>query len=181
LGELQAVLDRTDPDLVEGYSNFTTKEIRQYIKFLSSIISDCEMLTENKKRENKPRKKAPVSADKKVSKLKYKKFDPDLQISSVNPVDIIGAKIVWLFNTKYRKLCCVIATDESGLSVKGTTIEDFSDESSQKIVKKPNEVLPAILKSGKRDFKKVFDSIKNKPSSITGRVNSDVIILKAFK
>ena len=45
-----------------------------------------------------------ASKGKQVSKLKFLKKDDNLKLVSINPEDIIDAKELWVYQTKYRKL-----------------------------------------------------------------------------
>ena len=101
------------------------------------------MILETSKVERKPRKKE-VNITKLVSKLKYQKKDSALSLVSTNPVDIVGAKEVWIYNTNTRKMGKYIANDLTGLTVKGTSILNFSPHSAEKTLRKPKEQLAAI-------------------------------------
>jgi len=180
--EINFAIQKEDEQLVESYSHWSKKELSEYLKFVGGIISDCSNYGSNVKTTRKTKKKKVISADKKVAKLQYKKEDTESKIVSVNPTEIISATQLWIYNTKYKKLGVYYANDESGFSIKGTTIDNFNDITSiSKTLRKPLEVLPLVAKGKKTDLKKIMSSIKTKEDKLTGRINSETILLKVVK
>jgi hypothetical protein len=180
--ELKLVISKKDDDLVEGYSNFKKTELKNYYDLVQSILDDCSKIIDNKKITKKPRKKKAVSLDKKVAKVQYKKDDKDFKLVSINPVDIIGSKQLVVFNTKTKKLGIYISKDDSGFSIKGTTLENFDDLLSvSKTLRKPLDVLPLVSKAKKTELKKIMNGINAKDSPLNGRINSDTILIKVIK
>ncbi len=180
--ELLSAYNKTDEQLVEGYSLFKKTELRGFVGFITAIIDDCEKLINNAKVTRKPKKKKAVPAVKKVSKIKFKKEDTEYKVVSINPADIIGASQLWIFNTKTKKLGIYMCIDGSGLSVKGSSIEGFDEHLSiQKTLRKPLDILATISTSKKTELKKVMNSITGKEFPLNGRINSDTILLKAMK
>lgn len=180
--EAQELMEWQDPDLKEAYSHFNVKMRKDFLAFFEKINSACDTLIETGKAKRKPRKPKAISREKLVSKLKYKINDSDLGIGSINPVEIIDASEVWVFNTKNRKLGVYKkATISLGLNVKGTSIKDFSDTASwQKTLRKPAEQLKLFKGSAKTKFQSAFDNIKATETKLNGRMNEHTLILKAF-
>ena len=170
-----------DDEFKEAYSCFTKTELKKYVTFIEQIITDANMIVGNAKVTKKPRKTKKPSADKLVAKLIYKKEDIEYKVVSINPSDIIGAKQLWVFNTKTRKLGVYHAWTDGGLTIKGTTINGFTDNSCSKTLRKPNDVLQALSKAAERKYKSIFADIKSAEQELTGRINSDTILLKVFK
>jgi hypothetical protein len=105
-----------------------------------------------------------------------------LGLTSVKSTDIIGALQLWVYNTKNRKLGVYNAEDAGGFSVKGSTITNFSESKSiQKTLRKPEAMLPDVLKGGKVFLRNVMDGIRAVESKLNGRLNKDVILLKVVK
>ncbi len=182
LREYNEVQNSKDAQVKEGYSNFNKKQLKELISLVELILSDLDRIVHNAKVTRKPRKKKSVSVEKVLSKIQYKKTDEDLKISSINPSDILGSSQLWVFNTKTRKLGCYYAKDQSGFSIKGTTLLNFNEESSvQKNVRKPDVIIPDIIKSGKIAIKKLFVAINSVEQQLTGRLNADTILLKVIK
>jgi hypothetical protein len=182
LTELQEAEKTKDPDLKYAYRHFTKKKFKERIALFSGIISDCESIITNKRKSvvRKPRKTKPKSADKVVSKIKYQKEDTNLKIASIDPAKIVGAKELWVFNTKYNVLAHYWS--EQGLSVKGTTLQGVdAGRSKQKKLRKPADVLPGITSSTSKAAERAFEAVKTKEATPNGRINEFTVILRAIK
>ena len=182
LNEYTEVQNSKDAQIKEGYSNFSKKNLKELTTLIETILSDLDRIVHNAKIIRKPRKKKSISVEKILSKIQYKKADESLKIVSINPSDVLGSSQLWVFNTKTRKLGCYFAKDQTGFSIKGTTILNFNEETSvQKNVRKPDVTIPEVIKSGKVAVKKLFAAINSVEQQLTGRLNSDTILLKAIK
>lgn len=180
--EVKEVVAGKDEQLVEGYSNYNKTEIKKLNQFLQLVLADCNKFTSNAKVAKIPRKKKVVPLSKKILKLVFKKDDPEYKIVSVKPESIIGCQSLWVFNTKTRKLGVYVAKDGAGLSVKGTTIENYDETLSiNKIVRKPLEVIPDVVKGKKTILKKIMANITSVASPLNGRINCDVVLLTTIK
>jgi len=179
--ELQEALTGKDDQLKEGYSRLTKPQLRRYLEFVGTIISDAESIAQVNKATRKPRKSKEKSADQLTSKMRYLKESGPYKIASVDPARIIKAQILVVFNCKYRKLGVYVAVDSSGLSVKGNTITNYDTEKSMsKTLRKPEDILPTVLNTGKLAFNKLFAGIKSSTMTLTGRINTDTILVKTF-
>jgi hypothetical protein len=175
--------------LKEGYSHLSKKQAQLYLEGLKTLVGACMLVIDTSKAQRKPRKRV-RSVEKIVSKLKYKINDDKFQLASISPTEIIGASELWVFNTKNRKLGRYMAKNPdplgtrregSGLSVKGTTIQGFHEETSiQKTLRKPEDTLGEFKKAGKIKLRKFLDEIATTDTKLNGRINSDTIILKAI-
>lgn len=173
-------LQNPDAQIKEAYG----KKLKFAQTFFASIIEDCDRYVGNKNttRVRKPRvaKEKPVT--KIVEQVKYQKEHAPLKLVSANPIEIVKANSVWLYNTKYNTISVIYAQGPAGLSVKGTTIIGFDPETSiTKTLKKPEENLKIVLSGGKIIIKKFMGTINSKEYKATGRINSDTIILKVVK
>ena len=165
--------------LIESYSHRTKKQIRALIQFYVEIHAACDMLAEEAKVNRAPRAKKLVAKDKLVAKLKFKKTDEMLKLVSINPVDIIGAKELWVFDSKTRKLGRYVAAEFADLGIKGTTITGFDDSKSiQKTLRKPPEQLKAFKDAGKVALRKFLDDINAVDIKLNGRISDNVMLLK---
>ena len=165
--------------LKEGYSHRSKKQIRNLIAFYQEIMSACDMLAQEAKVNRKPRAKKSVPAEKIVAKLKYKKSDEPLKLVSINPTDIIGAKELWVYNTKSRKIGRYVANEYMELGVKGTTITGYSETLSvMKTLRKPEDKLKEFKASGKVQLRKFLDEINAVDAPMNGRINEEIILLK---
>ena len=180
LAELEELASgKGDEQLKEGYSHRSKKQIKNLIVFYQEIMSACDMLAQEAKVNRKPRKAKVVSKDKIVAKLKFLKTNEPLKLVSVNPVDIIGAGELWIFNTKTRKLGKYVAAEFNTLNVKGTTITNFDEfKSIQKTIRKPEEKLKEFKAANKVALRKFIDDINATDTRLNGRINEDTILLK---
>ena len=183
IAEFTEVQNTDDKELKEAYSNFGKVKLKAVIKFFESVVADCQSYVTTKKAVKKPRKAKAKSVEKIVSKVKYMKADTGLQVTSVNPAQMVGATEVWVFNTKTRKLGKYIADATLGpIGVKGTSLTGFDEAKSvAKTLRKPAEQLKALLTAGKIQIRKFMDGINAVEVKLTGRLNEDTLIVKVVK
>ena len=180
LAELEELAGgKGDEQLREAYSHRSRKQIKNLIAFYQEIMMACDMLAQEAKVNRAPRKTKAVSKDKLVAKLKFMKTNEPLKLVSINPVDIIGAGELWIFNTKTRKLGRYVASEFNTLNVKGTTITNFDEfKSIQKTIRKPEEKLKEFKAAGKIALRKFMDEINATDTKMNGRINEETILLK---
>lgn len=170
-----------DDQVKESYG----KSLKKWQLIYQTIIDDCDRYTGNKKaaKVRKPRtvKEKPIS--KLIEKLKFQKEDLSLKLASVNPIDIIGAQSLWVYNTKYKVLTVYNATPgANGFSVKGTTLMNFDAEKSiGKTLRKPEITLADVLSAGRVALRSLMDNIKTAQRNPNGRINEDTILLRIVK
>lgn len=178
--ELELAQSKKDEQVTEGYSHYKAAELKKRIAWLTDLLAAVEQYRGVKKATKKARVKKAPSKEKLVAKLKYAKTDAALKIVSINPADIIGASTLWIYNTKTRKLGRYVAASYQTLGIKGTTITGFdSDKSVSKTLRKPETSLKEFAKSGKVALRKFLDDIRATETKLTGRINEDVVLLKA--
>lgn len=165
--------------LKEGYSHISKKNLQKLIDFHTEIVSACEMLMQEAKVNKKPRAKKAKPVEKIVEKLKYCRANEPLKLVSINPTDIVGAKELWVFNTKTRKLGKYVAAEFQELSVKGTGIINFDENLSiQKTLRKPEDQLKEFKSANKVALRKFLTDIKAVDIKLNGRCNEDTVLLK---
>ena len=175
--------------LIEAYADFDKKDVKKYYEALMLFMGACDIIIDTAKANRKPRKRI-RSKEKMVAKLKFRINDEKFQLASINPQDIIGAEELWVFNTKTRKIGRYVASSKdplhqrregTGLSVKGTTVTGFDEETSiQKTIRKPEEKLKEFKDAGKIKIKKFLDEINAVDIKLNGRINPDTILLKTL-
>lgn len=176
--ELHEAIEGKDDQLKEGYSHFNKRELKKFAEFIDQIIVDCSQAVQTAKATRAPRKRKPVPLSKQVSKVKYLKEFAELKLKSVKPEDMIGAKEVWVYNTKYRKV--QLYKSDTGLAIKGTTLIGFDvTESKSMTLRKPEDFFKGLT-IGKRPLNAAFKTLKTKPATPNGRINEECIILGAF-
>ena len=179
LDELTEAATTKDEQLKEAYSHLSKVQLRKITAFYQEIVSACEMLAQEAKVNRKPKAKKAVPAEKIVAKLKYKKADEPLKLVSINPADILGAKELWTYNTKSRKLGKYVATEFAELGVKGTSIINFDENKSvQKTLRKPIDQLKEFKAAGKVALRKFLDDINAVDTKMNGRINEEIMLLK---
>jgi len=179
LEELQEAATTKDEQLKEAYSHLSKVQLRKITAFYQEIVSACEMLAQEANINRKPKAKKAVPAEKIVAKLKYKKADEPLKLVSINPADILGAKELWTYNTKSRKLGKYIASEFADLGVKGTSIINFDEHKSvQKTLRKPIDQLKEFKAAGKVALRKFLDDINAVDTKMNGRINEEIMLLK---
>ena len=179
LNELIEAAGSKDEQMKEAYGHLSKANLKKITTFYQEIVSACDMLAAEAKVNRAPRKTKAVSKDKLIAKLKYMKTNEPLKLVSVNPVDIIGAKELWVYNSKTRKLGKYVADEYKELAVKGTTILNFNEtQSVQKTLRKPVEQLKAFKDAGKVVLRKFLEDINAVDTKLNGRINEDIMLLK---
>lgn len=169
-----------DEDLKEAYSYMKAADYKRYDAFYTKLFEGIAQYGQVKKATKKAAVRKPPQKEKLVAKLKYAKNDTVTKLVSINPVDIIGATELWVYNTKTRKLGKYVAEDMGGaLGVKGTAITGFNESKSvQKTLRKPEVQLKEFLSAGKIELRKFLDNIKATDIKLNGRINIDTVLLK---
>ena len=177
---LTAAMDRMDEQLVESYRHYRAADYKRHFAFFDSMQTAIDQYRQVKKATKKARVKRAPNKEKIVSKLKYLKEEKTLKLVSINPVDIIGAQELWVYNTKTRKLYKYIADSLTGpLGIKGTSVTGFDTAKSVgKTLRKPDEKLKEFGKASKIQLRKFLDEVKATETVGNGRMNSDIVLLK---
>ena len=177
--EFDEVLNSKDTQVKEGYSNFTKPQIKKIIAYCDSIITDALKISGEAKATRKPRKRKAKTADQLLGKLNYLEESKEFKLKSVTPKQILGATQLWVFNVKTKALGVYHAEDASGFSVKGSTLQNFSEmKSVTKRLRKPEKVLSEVLNGGKVTLRNILGKVTTKESFLTGRLNKDTILLR---
>jgi len=167
-----------DPQLKEGYRNYTPAKLKQMAAFYASIITDCQRHADNNKKQRVVRKKKVVSVDKKLKGFKHQIESKEFKVVSINPEKIIGAEELFTFNTKYRTLTRFIAAERSSLDVKGTTIINYDEGKSKtyRVGRKTEEHVATALRGGKRALNAMLESLNT--CNLQHRINENTILLR---
>jgi hypothetical protein len=183
LAEAREVVEFVDEDIKEAYGFWTARktERQKFLSFFEAIHTACETLINAGKATRKTRAKKAPSKDKLVAKLKFKESEPTLGLASINPISVLDASTLWVYNTKNRKLIRYVADPLiKVLSVKGTTITGFDEgASTQKTVRKP-EVLKGAGKLARTKFDKLYNELTTTETKANGRLNDHCILVRVF-
>ena len=193
IGKIQAVFEPRynevkearkgqDAQLKEGYSHYKAADFKRCEAFYDKLFQDLAAYNQTKRATKKAAVRKPPQKEKIVKSLKYLKQDTALKIVSVNPVDIVGAEVLWVYNVKNRKIGRYVAEAMGGvLGVKGTTITGYdANKSTQKTLRKPEEQIKTFLASTKVELRKYIENIKTTEIKLNGRINADTILLKVI-
>ena len=179
--EFDNVLNTTDNQVKEGYSNFTKPQLKKVIAYYDQIIMDALKIAGEAKESRKPRARKKKSADQLVSKMQYlNKFD-ELKLESIPAKQVIGSTQLWVYNTKSKKLGVYHAEDAGGFGVKGTSLTNYNEgKSVSRVLRKPKDVLTIVMKSGKIALRNILPALTTAETQLTGRINKDTILLKVL-
>lgn len=181
LSDYEDAYNKSCPDAVEGYSHLKRPELNRRIKVCNDMLSDLDRIKSAAKATRKTRVKAPKTADKQVRFVKYKKEDSDFKLVSVPPIQMIGKTRLFTFNTKHKMLTEYVTTSVSGFEISGSTIKNFDTVNSRTTkLRKPDEILPDILKKTPKQIDAIFKNLTTKIYVPNGRINTDTILLRVM-
>jgi hypothetical protein len=173
--------NKTCDQAVEGYSHLKRTEIKRRMKETQKMLDDLSKFGAATKAVRKTRVKKPKAADKQIASLKYLKESNDHKIMSINPVSLIGAMRLFTFNAKTRVLTEYVSQNPNGFEVKGTTLQHFSADISRCTrLRKPDDILPDILKKTPKQIDNIFKGLSTKISVPNGRLNADTVLLRVM-
>lgn len=176
------VLTTTDKDLKEGWSNFTKPQMKKLVAFCDQVILDCQKISDDSVKTRKPRKRKEKTPEQLVAKVKICDEFKELGLKSVDVKLLIGSTQAWVYNTKTRKLGVYHSEDAGGFSIKGTSLQNFSESKSiQKKLRKPEVSLPEVMNAGKVTLRNFMSGIRAVESAMNGRLNADTILLRVIK
>jgi len=166
-----------DAQLNEGYARFTKKVRKAMSDWMLNLIADLAKLEKNKKVVRAPRKKRAPKVENLVKRMKFCKESVQYKVKSIDPVSIVGAKVLWVFNTKTRQIGAYFAQGDSGLSVKGTTIQNGTGQ--MKKLRNP-EVFLSSFSGTKLSLEGKYRAVNAVEAPMNGRINEHTILLKVF-
>lgn len=174
---------KADDQLREAHKHISRKNVKKLIEFFEQLVAACEQISAEAKILKKPRATKAKSADDLVKKFKFRTSDDKLNIASVPAAQIVGAAAVVVYNTKTRKIGYYMAKTSDGLTVKNSSIDNFTEKSIQKTLRKPIDQLKEFKEqSTQKRFETWFTkSVKTTETLLNGRGGEDLIILKVFK
>ena len=182
--ELQEAKSKgADEDLKYAYRHVDKAKYKQIANFYETLTTALETYGAVKKAVRKARVKKPPSKEKLVKKVKYCAQHAELNLVSINPVDVLGASQLWVYNIKTRKLGKYVAASDAGqLGIKGNAIVGFDvKQSNAKTLRKPQEQLKQFANAGKVALRTFLEDIKAVPVTLNGRLSADWVLLKSVK
>ena len=155
------------------YAKIKDSEHEREKLFLEMVIDDCQRYLNTKK---------PVEQI--VAKLNYMKEFPELELVSVEAVQIPRSQTLCTYNTKTRKFTIFQALDTVPftLGVSRSSITQYNVQKSvQKTLRDPKKQLEKLLSASTTTLWSEFNKIKAKTSVPSGRINAETILLKTFQ
>lgn len=179
MDELTAAVEKTDPEIVEGYTRYTKKGLEKVYNIYKSLFDALESHAKVSRKPRAPRKRKPLTAEKLMKHFKYCDKDAKLSLASIHPERIIGAQELWTYNTKTKVLAVYRAIDRGGLSINRTSITKYDEKQSvaKRIGRKTEEILKSVQEGGKITLRKLMDTINSDPQPIS-RINAATILLR---
>jgi len=175
LSEIQSALSEPESDFAEGWDFLSKTKLKKLEGYLTDLIDVLES------KSKIVRKKKKTDPSKLIKGIQFEEKSDEFDLESIDPIDIIGAKGLLCFNTKTSKITLFESEEEDGLSVKGTTIQNFSESSVCKTLRKNNQDMLNTFGDGVLSrAKNLMDSIKTKGYPPSGRINKDTIIVRAY-
>ena len=182
LNELYLARDKKDSQLVEGYSFLSKIQLKNYISYIESVLKFCESKIETKKKTRKPRAKKQKSPEKIVKSVKYMEVDESGTIKSLSPVSVVGAKSIFVLNTKTKSIIMYSSKEGETLTFKGTTLLNVETAISKKIRNYEKDISTgSLVFATYNQTKKYFSSLKTKETVAKTRLNVNTIILTIQK
>ena len=164
-----------DEQLVEGYSHISRPDTKKIVDYLE----DANMQLISMKETKVVRRRKPQDPRKIVARLRHLQADKDLNIASINPVDILGSSEVWVYDVKRKRLGLYKSKQDGGLGVKGTSITGYDEGLSyEKTLRKPDEQLPIITKKSRNALHEAVGKIRGKQMKVKTRINPNMLLLK---
>lgn len=166
---------------LESYAHFSKAQLKvalEYLKALKGIKHDES--ASGKMRLIGSRQIKPRTPEQITSKVLYLEFDKETGITSKSPVELVGAKELWIYNSKTRKLGAYVSVAPDGLSAKGTTILNFDEAQSRtKTIRKPTVQLKAFVAAANKT--KYWNSINSTPQAMPPRMGRESVILTTLR
>lgn len=165
-------------DVKEYFSHLTDRQIKNYKAFLAWLIAKVKSFANAAPKRTIIRRKKTKTAKALAGKITYKERDSRTNILSKPPEAVVGASIVWLYNTKQRRLVKLVAGSK-GLTIKGAKVVGF-DESKcwAKRVSKARVISNIATTTRAAAEKMSFDGVDVR---LTGIINKDTIVLRVDK
>lgn len=153
--------------------------IKKIVQLVEGYINDLKKSYVSKQ-VAKVRKKKPKDKTKLIRGLKFLVEDAKFG-KSVDPINLLNCSEVWTFDTKTRKISRYYSPVGGGITVKGASLVGYEETmSSCKLLRKPEDQVPAFSATAKKDLTKWYSSVKSKNANVRPRLTATTLILKVF-
>ena len=156
------------------------KSVKDIVKLLESYIGDLKKSYVSKQ-VAKVRKKKPKDKSKLVQNLKFLVTDTALDVTSVEPINLLNCSEVWTFDTKTRKISKYFSPVSGSITVKGASLVGFDENfSNSRLLRKPETQIKEFSELKKNDLTKWYSAVKSKSGPVRARLTPTTLILKVF-
>lgn len=179
LSDVQEYCEKSLAEIEEAPEYYLPEHIKPLKKLFQETLQRIEKTMAaakvNKTKVVRTRKVNPVKV---VQHVKYQRSEDSLGLKSINPIDVLGERKMYVYDTKYRKLILLLGTG-TGFTFTGTTLKNVDlAKSSFKTIRKPEE-LKGAGGLNISDLHKLYNSLTTKESAVTAaRFSEHWIILK---
>ena len=87
----------------KAYEDLDNELVLKFIKAFDNIFEACDYMIGIANANRKPRAKKIKSPEQLVAKMQFKTADDKMNLTSIDPAEIIYAEELWVYNTKTRK------------------------------------------------------------------------------
>lgn len=163
--------------LVEGHKHLKPATLTRLLAVLQGMRNTLTAQVSQAK-ITRVRKAKPADHRKMVSKLRFARSDEAIGLDGLDPIDIIGANLVWYYDKKKRLLGVLHAESPGSIMARGPKIVGVAETSSAKILRRPEEQLAEFLELRKNQTQKWYESIRAVPKAATGRTTADMVLIR---
>lgn len=163
-----------DAEMAEAYSHLSRPQRKRLVVFLTDIVE-----TKKTRKTGTRRKKKIKDSSKILAKVQLGSEDKELNLKGLEAKEILNSNCLLTWNMKYRLLGYFVAEEGTSFTVKGTTIQNFDEgKSFIKKLRKPEEVIPELMRGTKASIRKSLEALSTKKIPARGRLNEDMILLR---
>ena len=158
--------------LEEAYSFLSNNQKKYAMQFLQKIEKDIEKFCDEYKPVRKVRIKTPAQL---VKKLPYQQRFAKYE--SIDPTEIIRARMLFTYNTASKKITCF---ESQGLSVKGSKIIGYYKCTEKTLT--DLKLLDRLVSGGNIIASKFMDEIpRSKEKEGNDRITKNTLLVKAIR
>lgn len=155
-------------------------EVTRRIVVLETMKIEVEAAIKRPEGEKKPRKKKAIDPAKIVARLRFQKEVTEYGgLKSIDPVTIIGASALVLFNTKYRSVAVIQAEDGKKLDVRGSNVLNGTCKAIR--LRKPDVIMPILKTNNLNKIMNELGRLTTKMVDGKPRTSNETILLRVFK
>lgn len=179
LWELFGAYEDRDPQLLEAYSHLGKPGLKLLIRQYSEILIDLERYQGEKRVHREHRDLTPEEMR---AAFEFQEEDRNLRVVSVCPLEIMGSRQVWLYNTSARTLTVLRSNGKAAMSIHRSSVTNFdSTRSVTKSITNVKEVLHKVLNDDEEGLDGLMDGLKTLDRKPQFRGTENVLILRVIK